>query len=171
MRLSCAVELVRKNLWGTDLKTGKKKRKSSVAKNELFRKMLRECHEKFRFDYILAHSWYSSAEDMNCCKKELKTDFIMALKSNRKIALSLKDKENKAHISIDTLRPRQQTVEIWLEELDFPLLLTKQVFKNENGTVGELYLACRDLGLPYERTTTIYKKRWGIEEYHKSIST
>jgi hypothetical protein len=171
MRVPCAVEFITKDLWVTEANKDKKKRKSSVTKNELFRKMLRECHGKFRFDYVLADSWYSSIKNMNCCRKELNTDFIMALKSNRKVALSLQDKENKAYISIETLQPGQQTVEIWLEELDFPLLLTKQVFKNENDTVGELYLACSDLSLSYERIATIYKKRWGIEEYHKSIKS
>lgn len=171
MRLPCAVEFVKKDTWVTNAKTGKEKRKSSVTKNELFRKMLRGCYGKFRFDYVLADSWYSSVENMDCCKKELRSDFIMALKSNRKVALSLEDKENKTYISIETLQPGQQTVEVWFEELDFPLLLTKQVFKNENGTVGELYLACSDLSLSYVEVTTIYKKRWGVEEYHKSIKS
>tara|TARA_R110000868_G_C10805109_1_gene757414 strand:+ start:78 stop:1136 length:1059 start_codon:yes stop_codon:yes gene_type:complete len=171
MRLPCAVEFIKKDTWVTDAKTGKEKRKSSVTKNELFRKMLRECYGKFRFDYVLADSWYSSVENMDCCKKELKSDFIMAIKSNRKVALSLEDKENKTYISIETLQPGQQTVEIWFEELGFPLLLTKQVFKNENGTVGELYLACSDSNLSYVELTTIYKKRWGVEEYHKSIKS
>ena len=171
MRLPCAVDFVKKDLWKKDPKTGKEKRKSSVSKNELFRKMLRECNGKFRFDYVLADSWYSSNENMNCCKKELNNDFIMALKSNRKVALSLENKQNKEYISIETLQLGQQTVEVWFEELDFPLLLTKQVFKNENDTVGELYLACSDLNLSYERITAIYKKRWGVEEYHKSIKS
>ncbi|TRW88619.1 transposase, partial [Flavobacterium sp. GT3R68] len=171
MRLPCCVEFVKKDTWVADSKTGKQKRKASVTKNELFRKMLRECDGKFYFDYVLADSWYSSIENMICCKKELKRDFIMALKSNRNIALSLEDKENKKYISIETLQPGQQTVEIWLEELDFPLLLTKQIFKNENDTVGELYLACSDSNLSYDQITTIYKKRWGVEEYHKSIKS
>jgi hypothetical protein len=171
MRLPCAVEFIKKDQWETDPKTGKQKRKSSKTKNELFRDMARECHGKFRFDYILADSWYSSAENMICAKKELRTDFVMALKSNRRAALSLEDKQNKTYIGIETLQPGQQTVEIWFEDLDFPLLLTKQVFKNENGTVGELYLACSDLNLSCEQINTIYKKRWGVEEYHKSIKS
>jgi hypothetical protein len=169
MRLPVGVEFIKKDLWVTDAKTGKPKRKSSVTKNEVFRKMLRECNRKMYFDYVLADSWYSSVENMICCKKEQKRDFIMALKSNRKVALSEKDKDDKKYISIETLQPGQQTVEIWFEELDFPLLLTKQVFKNENDTVGELYLACSDLNLSYDQITTIYKKRWGVEEYLKSI--
>ena len=32
MRLPCGVEFVKKDLWETDLKTGKKKRKSSTTK-------------------------------------------------------------------------------------------------------------------------------------------
>lgn len=171
MRLPCSVEFVMKDTWVSDSKTGKQKRKASVTKNELFRKMLRECDGKFRFDYVLADSWYSSIENMICCKKELKRDFIMALKSNRNVALSEEDKINKKYISIDTLQPGQQPVEIWLEELDFPLLLTKQVFKNENDTVGELYLASSDSNLSYVQINTIYKKRWGVEEYHKSAKS
>ncbi len=171
MRLPCSVEFIKKDRWITDPTTGNRKRKSSVTKNELFRKMLRECNSKLLYDYVLADSWFSSVENMNCCKKELKSDFIMALKSNRKVALSLEDKENKKYISIKTLQPGQQTLEVWFEELDFPLLLTKQVFKNENDTVGELYLACSDLSLSYDQIITIYKKRWGVEEYHKSIKS
>lgn len=171
MRIPCSVEFIKKDRWVSDPKTGKQKRKSSITKNEIFRKMLRECSGKLLFDYVLADSWFSSVENMICCKEELKEDFIMALKSNRKVALSLEDKKNKKYISIETLQPGQQAVEVWFEELDFPLLLTKQVFKNGNGTVGELYLACSDLNLSYDTITTIYKKRWGVEEFHKSIKS
>ena len=73
MRLPCSVEFIKKDRWITDSKTGKRKRKSSVTKNELFRKMLRECNSKLSFDYVLADSSFSSVENMNCCKKELKT--------------------------------------------------------------------------------------------------
>jgi hypothetical protein len=171
MKLPVGVEFVKKDTWEIDSKTGKNKRKASVTKNEIFRKMFRECNGKFHFDYVLADSWYSSVENMICCKSELNSHFIMALKSNRKIALSKEHKDNEEYISIETLQPGHQTVEIWLKELDFPLLLTKQVFKNENDTVGELYLACSDLNLLYDQITTIYKKRWGVEEYHKSIKS
>jgi hypothetical protein len=69
MKLPVGVEFVKKDTWEVDSKTGKNKRKASVTKNELFRKMLRECNGKFHFDYVLADSWYSSAENMICCKK------------------------------------------------------------------------------------------------------
>jgi hypothetical protein len=171
MRLPCAVEFVKKDNWELNEKTGKQRRVSHKTKNELFREMLQGCADKLRFDYVITDSWYASAENMETVRMELNTHFIMALKSNRKVALSKADKQSKQYISIESLQPGQQTVEVWLEELDFPLLLTKQVFKNEDDTVGELYLACSDINLSYDQIITLYKKRWGVEEYHKSIKS
>ena len=171
MRLPCAVEFVRKDSWATDKKTGKVKRKSSKTKNELFREMVSQCDRNFIFDFLVCDSWYSNVENMEHVKEKLGRNFVMALKSNRKVTLCPSTKEKQEYVSIETLQPGQQTVEVWLEELDYPLLLVKQVFKNEDGTVGELYLVCSDLSLSYEQITTIYKKRWGVEEYHKSIKS
>ncbi len=171
MRLPCAVEFVKKDRWATDKKTGKPKRKSSKTKNEMFREMIGQCHKNFTFDYVVCDSWYSSVENMKFVKGNLGSDFVMALKSNRKVALGQQAKEAKKYVSIESLQPGQQTVEVWLDGLDYPLLLVKQVFKNEDGTVGELYLVCSDLSLSYEQITTIYKKRWGVEEYHKSVKS
>jgi hypothetical protein len=168
MRLPCAVEFVKKDRWETDPRTGKQKRKSSKTKNEMFREMLSQCARNFIFDYVANDSWYSSTENMGFIKGELKSNFVMALKSNRKVTMN---KGSKKYESIESLQLGQQTVEVWLEGLDYPLLLVKQVFKNEDGTVGELYLVCSDLSLSYEQITTIYKKRWGVEEYHKSIKS
>ena len=125
----------------------------------------------FRFDYVVNDSWYSSGENRKLIKEGLPVNFVMAVKSNCKVALTLADKKANHYISIGSPQPGQQTVEIWLEALDFPLLLVKQVFKNEDDTVGELYLACSDLSLSYERITTIYKRRWGVEEHHKSVKS
>jgi hypothetical protein len=47
--------------------------------------------------------------------------------------------------------------------------LCKQVFKNEDGSEGVLYLLSSDVTLDYERLTTIYQRRWKVEEYHKSL--
>jgi hypothetical protein len=171
VRLPCAVEFIKKDQWVTDEKTGKQKRQSTKTKNEIYREMLLRCATNFRFDYVVNDSWYSSVENMKLIKEELHINFVMALKSNRKAALSLTDKKANNYISIESLQPGQQTVEIWFEELDFPLLLVKQVFKNEDDTVGELYLACSDLSLSYQRITTIYKRRWGVEEYYKSVKS
>ena len=60
---------------------------------------------------------------------------------------------------------------VYIEQLEFPILIAKQVFKNEDGVAGTLYLASSDLNLSYEQITTIYQKRWKVEEYHKSIKS
>jgi len=171
VRLPCAVEFVRKDGWETNAKTGKKKRKSRKTKNEIYREMMRACHRNMHMDYVVNDSWYSSEENMRLLKTELKTDFVMAIKSNRLAALTKTDKEQDNYISIGSLEPEHEPVEIRLKGLDFPLLLTKQVFKNGDGTVGELYLVCSDLNLSYESISAIYKKRWGVEEYHKSVKS
>jgi hypothetical protein len=171
MRLPCSVEFVKKDRWATDKKTGKLKRESGKTKNEMFREMVGQCHKNFTFDYLVCDSWYSGVENMGFVKGNLGRDFVMALKSNRKVSLGQEAKDAERYVNIESLQPGQQTVEIWLDGLDYPLLLVKQVFKNEDGTVGELYLACSDLSLSYEQITTIYKKRWGVEEYHKSIKS
>ncbi len=51
------------------------------------------------------------------------------------------------------------------------MLSARQVFKNEDGTEGVLYLVTSDLTLDYERMTTIYQRRWKVEEYHKSLKS
>ena len=50
-----------------------------------------------------------------------------------------------------------------------PICFAEKVFKNENGTMGILYLITNDLDLDSNRIYDIYQKRWRIEEYHKSV--
>ena len=71
---------------------------------------------------------------------------------------------------VDTLEIEPDTVlTIYLEGVDFPLHLVKQVFTNGDGSIGILYLVTSDLDLNYDGITTIYKKRWNVEPYHKSL--
>jgi hypothetical protein len=51
----------------------------------------------------------------------------------------------------------------------FALLLVKQVFTNEDGSTGILYLVTSDTTLNGNGITTIYQKRWNVEPYHKSL--
>ncbi len=169
--LPCAVEFVRKEQVVTDAKTGKQKRQSSKTKNELYRQMLQACGRNIWIDYVVNDSWYSSAENMRFVKQTLHCNFVMALKSNRKVALSRQDKRQNKYRGIGSLKLEQQPLEVWLEELEFPLLLTKQVFKNGDDTAGELYLVCSGLNLSYAQITAIYKKRWNVETYHKSVKS
>jgi hypothetical protein len=87
--LPVAFVLVAKTEWYTDKKTGQEKRKSPTTKNESYRNMLHAaCKNKIPFKYALNDLWFASAENMRLVKLELKKEFIMALKGNRKVALS-----------------------------------------------------------------------------------
>ena len=59
--------------------------------------------------------------------------------------------------------------EIYLEGVKFPLSLIKQIFVNEDDTIDVLYLVTSNLTITYKQITTIYRKRWKVEEYHKSL--
>ena len=95
---------------------------------------------------------------------------MMPLKSNRKVALSSADKRRGLYQTVDTLVFKNHTVrEVFLEGVDFPLLLTKQVFVNDDNSTGVLYLVSSDTTLTAEQITTLYRTRWHVEEYHKSL--
>lgn len=53
--------------------------------------------------------------------------------------------------------------------MDFPLVLVKQVFVNEDDSVWVQYLASSDTRLASGRITTLYQKRWNVEPFHKSF--
>ena len=67
----------------------------------------------------------------------MKTALVMPLNANRKGALSLADKRPGRYVRVErlVLEPGS-VVEIYLEGVDFPLLLIKQVFVNADGRVG-----------------------------------
>lgn len=149
---------------------GKTKQVSSTSKMQHFRNMLKDAAGKLRFRYVLCDSWFSSAENMNCVDG-LDKYFVMAIKDNRKVALSKEDKLSGKYVSIKEAVSEGCVRSVYIEQLDFPILITKQVFKNGDGSTGTLYLAGNDLNLTYEQITTIYQKRWKVEEYHKSIKS
>jgi hypothetical protein len=63
---------------------------------------------------------------MSHIKEELKREFIMALKTNRKVALSLEDKRKGAYERIGSLELEQGAVlEVHLEQVSFPLFVLK----------------------------------------------
>ena len=163
--------LVEKTERYTDKKTGKEKRRSPVTKNEHYRQMLRQVKQnQIPFRYVLNDVWFASADNMMFIKHDLERDFVMPLKANRKVALSLADKKQGRYERVDTLTIELDTVlTIYLEGVDFPLNLVKQVFTNGDSSIGILYLVTSDLDLIYDEITTIYGKRWNVEPYHKSL--
>jgi len=169
--LPVAFEIVSKTERYIDKKTGKEKRRSKITKNEYYRRMLQATFgNKIPFKYVLNDIWFASAENMRFVKLDLGKDFIMALKSNRKVALSEDDKSNGKYQRIDQLEvPEGSTQIIYLEGVPFPLQLVRQVFKNEDGSEGVRYLVTSDLTLDADPIITIYQKRWKVEEYHRSL--
>lgn len=171
MALPVAFEIVSKTEKYIDKKTGKEKRRSKTTKNESYRQMLKAVmNNKILFKYVLNDIWFASAENMRFVKLDLEKDFIMGLKSNRKLALSEEDKLNGKYQRIDQLElPEGHTQIIYLEGVPFPLLLIRQVFTNKDGSTGVRYLVTNDLTLNADQIITIYQKRWKVEEYHRSL--
>ena len=169
--LPVGVHLVVKSDYETDTKTGKRKRKALFSKNHYARHLMAQAvQNKIRFRTILMDIWYGSAENIKFIRHELDKHCITPLKGNRKVALSLEDKKQRKYQRVETLLLEEnQTREIWLEDIDFPLVLAKQVFTNEDGSIGILYLVSSDTELKYERITSLYQKRWQVECYHKSL--
>ena len=169
--LPVAFELVSKTETYIDKKTGKEKRKSVITKNERYRQMLQiVSNNQIPFRYVLNDLWFASAENMRFVKLDLKKEFIMALKSNRKVALSENDKANGLYQRIDQLELLEDTtLTIYLEGVPFPLQLVRQVFTNEDSSTGVRHLVTSDLTLNADQIITIYQKRWKVEEYHRSL--
>jgi hypothetical protein len=169
--LPVGFELVRKTERYLDPKSGKEKRRSTRNKNEMCRDLLRQAvNNQIPFKYALNDRWFSSAENMNFIKQDLGKDFVMPIKSNRTLATSLEAKQKGRYQRVDTLSLElMQAVTVYLKGVKFALLLVTQVFTNEDGTTGILYLVISDTPLSGKEITTIVQKRWNVEPYHKSL--
>lgn len=133
--LPIAFELVKKPIQFSDLKPKKQKRKSEITKNQMLRDMLRTCQQnQVEWRYLLADSWFSSSENMEFVAKTLKKYFLLALKSNRLVALSQESKKAGCFNRIDSLEWKEgEPIKGWIRGLDFPVLLHRQTFTNKDG--------------------------------------
>ena len=169
--LPVGFELISKTEHYLDPKDGQEKRRSKIGKNELYQNLLKQAvRNQISFKYVLNDVWFASADNMMFVKHDLKKHFVMPLKSNRKVALSLVDKRHGRFVSVDTLDLQENAVQkIYLQGVDFLLLLVKQVFENEDGSTGIQYLVTSDTTLARDDILSLYRKRWNIEPYHKSL--
>ena len=171
--LSLPVEfrLIAKTEVYVDKKDGKTKRRSPITKNEYYRMMAQQAViNRIPFKYVLNDIWFASADNMNFVKHTLKKEFVMPLKTNRKVALSEDDKRHGIYVRVDEVEIEPDTVrQIYLEDVSFPMLLVKQVFTNKDGSTGVLFLITSDTTLTYHEITSLYQKRWTIEPFHKSL--
>ena len=170
LRIPVGFELILKTILFSVIKTKKQKRISPVTKNELMRIMIAQCiHNQLKFKYVLADSWFGSADNMRFIKKKKKF-FIFDMKTNRQVAISEQDRNAGHWTRIDEIDiPDNTPVKVWLKDLEFPILLTKQVFTNKDQSTGVRFLVSNDFSLSDDDFTTLYKKRWSVEEYHKSL--
>jgi len=154
-----------------DKKDGKEKRRSPTGKNVYYRQMVKQAvQNQIPFQYVLNDVWYSSAENMCFIKHELKKSFVMPIKTNRKVALTLEDRKRGRYRRVEELELELDTAqEAYLEEVNFTLLLNKHVFENEDGSRGIQYLVTDDRTLDSAGLFGVYQRRWTIEPYHKSL--
>ena len=150
--LPVAFELVTKTELYQDKKTGKFKRKSSISKNELVRERLKILmqHNRLQVQYIVWDSWFSAKENMELVKETLKKDFVAAIKANRLVALSEQEKREGRFVAVSEVDiTAAQCRLVYLKGVDFPVVLTKQIFTNKDGSSGILYLVSSDTSLTY----------------------
>jgi len=121
-----------------------------------------------KFEYVMADTWFSSSETMEFIHKRGKK-FIFPVKSNRLVALT---RHAKKFVCVNDMELEPNVAKVvYLKGLDLPVALTKKVFTNKDGSSGILYLVCNDTTLDGGQIYAIYKKRWKVEEYHKSLKS
>ena len=82
----------------------------------------------------------------------------------------MKDKLKGKWSSIDSIDLENNIVrEIYIQGIEYPFYVCKQVFKNEDDSTGKIFLCSNDSKLNFKDMTTIYHKRWKVEEFHKSL--
>lgn len=171
VKVPICLDFVRKTEIVFNSKRGKNIRVSKITKNEQYRQMLITADmNKIKFIYILNDSCFASTENMEFIDDKLKKKFVMSVKSNRKVCLSVEYKKAKNYISIETLELKKAT-EVYIEGLNFPLMLCKKVLKDKNNKEVAIYLITNDLNLDEDKMFEIYQKRWNIETFYKSMKS
>ena len=131
--------------------------------------MLRVAQQQVAYGYLLADSWYASAENMNLVRA-LDHHFLFALESSRTVALSAEARAKGQFQAVQTLAfPDEQPLRVYLRSVQEAVLVTRQIFTNKDDSQGTLYLVSSDTDLTQAQLTTIYQRRWKVEEYHKSL--
>jgi hypothetical protein len=168
--LPIGYEIIHKDVVFCDIETKKEKKKSSVTKNEHFRKLIKQAYaNNILFDYILADNWFGAKDNLDYIHS-LQKYFIIGIKSNRTIALSQENKMKGKYETVSSLDLKDgQSIKAWLKGIEFPVSLIKKIFINEDNSIGILYLVSNDLGRDADHLYEIYQRRWQIEVYHKSI--
>jgi len=171
--LPVGYEIITKSEKEYDEKKKKWIRKSKFTKNEIMRDKLEILHfyNELKYRYILFDKWFASIENLVFINDVLKKKFVCPLKKNRKVALSHEDKINGKYVSIANVDMEGCSSRlVYLEGYEDTLKITKQVSKDGDDDESiYLYLVTNDIDLTTDKILEIYKRRWKIEEYHKSL--
>jgi SRSO17 transposase len=167
-----AFEVIRKPLMFSDLKTRKVKRSSEQTKNEMLRDMIQSCiNNALKFGYVLMDCWFAAQENFEFIRNKNK-HFIAALKNNRLVALNDEDRSQGKFIRVEALHLLdQQAVQGYLKGFKDKVLIVRRVFTNKDGSTGILNLVCSDLTVNGTEVAALYKKRWNVEVFHKSLKS
>jgi len=154
----------------SDIETREVKRKAHISKNESMREMIQtSINNQLKFRYILMDTWFSSKENFEFIIKKHK-EFIAALKSNRLFATSIENKYQGKFTRVDELElSDKQSVRGYLKGYDKEVIIVRRIFTNKDGSIGILNLVCSDITLDGDTISTIYEKRWKVEEFYKSL--
>ena len=100
--------------------------------------------------------------------------FLFALESSRTAALSAAlSAAARAQGQFQPVQslvfPAAQPVRVYLRSVQEAVLVSKQVFKNQDGSQGVLYLVSSAADLDQAQLNTIYQRGWKVEEYNKSL--
>jgi len=164
-------DVVKKDQIVIDPKTNREKRISKVSKNEIFRDLVKSTiNNNIKYKYVIADTWYASAQNMKFIHDDCKKDYIFPLKSNRKIALTKAEQKRGNYVELSALQLEPGSVKtIFIEGVSHPVRILVEVYVNEGGSIAYLYLVTSDLNANYQDIISNYQKRWKIEEYHKSL--
>jgi transposase len=93
-----------------------------------------------------------------------------AVKSNLEVALSAQDRAHGKFVKISDIDLKVGVPQsVYMRSVKEPVLLCKDIFINENGAEGELFLLSTNITNHFQQIITTYQERWGVEDYHKSL--
>lgn len=118
----------------------------------------------------MTDSWYFNADNINFIKLELKKDVIMGYKGTTHLFLSKEDRAKGINIDVEGLTDKE-CILVYINSVEFPLKISKHILKDQNDKEVALYLVTTDLTLDAENMLKLYRKRWKIEEFFKSMKS
>ena len=164
------LEFVKKTDFKFDKKQNKMVRYAPKDKNQHFREMLSMANKnQIIYQYVLSDSWYFNTKNVNYILS-IKKDFVMAYKSTTHLFLSKENMNKGLNIDVESLKDKEAIL-VYIKGVENSLKLSKHILKDQDNKEVALYLITSDLTLNSEDIHKLYKKRWKIEEFFKSMKS